>query len=85
VHLTGGGDAGSLCGALEPDPPDQWEVARIVPDRIESWMNSQQDHPRGALFDGDVEPPKRLVHVTEAGVHRRGLGRPKRRPQDVRL
>ena len=33
-------------------------------------MDAQQDQSRGLLRDGNVQPPERLIHISQAGVQR---------------
>src|SRR6266571_2453321 len=56
---------------VEPHPPQKNLVARILADPIETRMDAEEDDPRGAFLDRDVEPPERFVHVAQGGVERR--------------
>src|SRR5204862_7183868 len=55
---------------VEPYPPKQGRVPGVVADRIETWVNTQEDEPGGVFIDRDVEPSEGFVHVAESGVKR---------------
>src|SRR5215210_5958688 len=55
----------------EPQLLDQRWVARITSDRVQAWMDPQQDQSRRVLLDCDVEPLERVVDISETRVQHR--------------
>src|SRR5207247_8517439 len=61
-------EAHAVCG--ESDVREQVAVAWILADSIETRVDAQEHESRGVFVDGEVEPPERFVHVTQACVER---------------
>src|SRR5436309_3242704 len=63
---------GTLPGldGVEAYLPYQGLIAGILADPIETRVDAQEHEPRGTFLERDVEPPERLVHVTQARVER---------------